>query len=379
MNMRPNLDQLRTLIATSNIDALICASPENFTYVAGSFVPTIKTIRPRHTYTVLTKTGDACVIVCSIERSLVQAESWITDIRTYTEFKVDPIDALAEVLREKKLTQGTFGLDLDYFSAASFAKLSREFPNVNFINTTEMIAAIRSIKSAAEVDLLERTTRQTHKAIVDGLANSRLGDTDRTIANRIIKQMFDHGANGVQHLHLASGPRTPLVHNHPSDDETVEGTILRLDVGGTYGAFFSDVARTYSTGKPTPMHKEVYRVLCDVQAATIGAMRPGVEAQELYYSCKDAFERHGLPCSLPHIGHSVGVETHETPMIRPGDATRLKAGMVINIEPMTFDADGNYYHTEDLVVITESGYRLLTYGLAPKEIPVLGQPVALAQ
>ena len=66
-------------------------------------------------------------------------------------------------------------------------------------------------------------------------------------------------------------------------------------------------------------------------------------------------------------------------MIRPGDATRLKAGMVINIEPMTFDADGNYYHTEDLVVITENGYRLLTHGLAPKEIPVLGEPVALAQ
>ena len=84
MKIRPNLDQLHSLIATSNIDALICASPENFTYVAGSFIPTTKTIRPRHTYTVLTKSGDACVIVCSIEKSLVQSESWITDIRTYT-------------------------------------------------------------------------------------------------------------------------------------------------------------------------------------------------------------------------------------------------------------------------------------------------------
>ncbi len=51
--------------------------------------------------------------------------------------------------------------------------------------------------------------------------------------------------------------------------------------------------------------------------------------------------------------------------------------MVINIEPMTKDADGNLYHTEDLVLVTEGGFRLLTYGLAPKEIPIMGQPLSL--
>ena len=65
-------------------------------------------------------------------------------------------------------------------------------------------------------------------------------------------------------------------------------------------------------------------------------------------------------------------------MIRPGEDTVLAPGMVINIEPLTQDADGNLYHTEDLVVITEEGTRLLTHGLAPLEIPVLGQALTLA-
>jgi Xaa-Pro aminopeptidase len=48
--------------------------------------------------------------------------------------------------------------------------------------------------------------------------------------------------------------------------------------------------------------------------------------------------------------------------------------MVINIEPMTRDAEGNLYHTEDLVLVTEDGHRLLTHGLAPRHIPILGEP-----
>jgi Xaa-Pro aminopeptidase len=64
-------------------------------------------------------------------------------------------------------------------------------------------------------------------------------------------------------------------------------------------------------------------------------------------------------------------------MIRPGEKLLLKAGMIINIEPMTRDSDGNLYHTEDLVLVTDDGHRLLTHGLAPGEIPLLGHPVAL--
>jgi Xaa-Pro aminopeptidase len=62
-------------------------------------------------------------------------------------------------------------------------------------------------------------------------------------------------------------------------------------------------------------------------------------------------------------------------MIRPGDKTPFEAGMVINIEPMTIDAEGSCYHIEDAVLITEQGNRLLTLGLAPLEIPLLGNPV----
>lgn len=378
MDIRPNLDALQALIARKGLDALVCMSPENFTYLAGAYITTLKTIRPRQAFALLTRRGQSRAIVCGIEEALVRVESWIADVLPYTEFRDDPIACLADTLREMGLARAIIGLDLEYVPAAAFARLQAWLPDAQFIDTTEAVAAVRAIKSPSEVAWLEKTTRQTHLAIVEALAESRLGDTDQEIANRIIKRMFDWGASGVQHFHLASGPRTPQIHNAPSPDATRISEILRLDIGGTYGAYASDVARTYSTGAPLAMHREVYRALCEVQAITIASMRPGVTAGEVFETCRSAFADRGLPCTLPHVGHSFGIEAHESPMIRPGEGTVLMPGMVINIEPLTQDGDGNLYHTEDLVVVTEEGTRLLTHGLAPRDIPVLGEALAPA-
>ena len=82
-----------------------------------------------------------------------------------------------------------------------------------------------------------------------------------------------------------------------------------------------------------------------------------------------------MPFHMPHIGHSFGIELHEYPMLRPGDKTVIKKGMVFNVEPVGFDKDGMCYHLEDLLVVTDKGIRILTNGLAPNEIPIIGQPI----
>jgi Xaa-Pro aminopeptidase len=112
-----------------------------------------------------------------------------------------------------------------------------------------------------------------------------------------------------------------------------------------------------------------------VHKETIGAVRPGVTAEDLFFVCKESFGRHGLAFHMPHIGHSFGVELHENPMLRPGDKTRIKKGMVLNIEPFVFDPERNGYHVEDLLVVTDDGYRLLTLGFPPEELPEIGQPI----
>src|ERR1051326_2338962 len=375
MSFKPNLAQIQSLIKRDALDALIGMSPENFTYLAGVYILTVSSIRPRQGFVIIPAKGEPALVICSIEKSLAQAESWIRDVRVYTEFVDNPIDALVAALKDKGLAQGKFGIDLDYLPASSHQRLTKSLPGAQFVNTTEHVSEVRAIKTPEEVSFMEKATKETHRAVLDAMAQSKIGEDERTIANRIANNIIDNGANGTLFVCFASGNRTSQAHAHATDRVPREGEIIRFDVGGTYGAFATDFARTYSTGNPSPMQRQVHRQLCEVQEATINAMRPGIAAEDIFYVCTDEFKKRGLPCTLPHIGHSFGIELHENPMIRPGDKTKLKPGMVINIEPMTFDDERSYYHPEDLVVITENGYRLLTLGFAPKELPIMGQRI----
>jgi Xaa-Pro aminopeptidase len=197
------------------------------------------------------------------------------------------------------------------------------------------------------------------------------------MSDRIAANMFRNGADGTAFMCFGSGKYTHLFHAPAFDWVHVsEGDIIRFDVGGQYGAWSSDFARTYSAGSPSELQKQTYAALIDIETATIDIIRPGLRAEDVFFFCRDQFHKHGLQFYMPHVGHSFGLELHESPMLRAGEKTVLQPGMVFNIEPSTFDEHRVAYHTEDLLVVTETGYRLLTLGLAPRDLPVIGQAIA---
>ena len=375
MQFTPNTEAMKALPAKEGLDAVIAMSPENFAYASGAYISTVRLIRPRHAYAVFPAKGEPFNIVCSIEESLTRSESWIPDVRTYTEFAEIPVEVLARELKKEGLGSGKLGIDLDYLPVSAYEALTAALPDAEFVNTTETVTGVRVIKGESEIALIEAATRQTHKAVLDAMEASNQGDSEADMAQKIANNIINYGADGTLFMAFASGERTKHPHTTAQSDVMPRpGDIIRFDVGGTYGAFASDFARTYSAGRPSEEQKDVYAKLIRIQRETIEAVKPGVLAEDLFFLCKDLYAKHGLPFTMPHIGHSFGVELHENPMLRPGDKTPLVAGMVINIEPMVKHATGTY-HTEDLVLVTETGYRLLTLGLAPEELPVIGQTI----
>lgn len=375
MHFKPNTEAIKALPRQRGLDAIIAMSPENFAYVSGAYISTVRLIRPRHAYAVVPAQGEPFNIVCSIEESLTRDESWIADVRTYTEFAETPVEVLARELKNEGLDKGKLGIDLDYLPVSAYETLKASLPDAEFVNTTEAVTDVRVIKSESEIAVLEAATKQTHQAVLDAMEASHQGDSEADMAQKIANNIINYGADGTLFMAFASGERTKHPHTTAQPDVVPRpADIIRFDVGGTYGAFASDFARTYSAGEPTEEQKEIHAKLVRIQRETIEAVKPGVIAEDLFFLCKNLYAKHGLPFTMPHIGHSFGVELHENPMLRPGDKTPLKAGMAINIEPMVKHSSGTY-HTEDLVLVTDDGYRLLTLGLAPEELPVIGRKV----
>lgn len=372
----PNVSTLRQVAAANGLAAVVAMSPENFAYATGAYIMTVRDIRPRQGFAVLPSKAEPVALVCSIEHQQMQVESWIKDIRVYTEFVDEPVDALAVLLKDKGIASGKVGIDLDYLPVNSFQRLRSLLPDVEFIDTHPVISAVRAIKSNDEIAHLEKTTKQTHRAVLDAMSASKLGETERVMANRIATNIINNGADGIRFLVFGTGLRSSQTHALASEKITQASEIIRLDVAGTYGAWCSDLARTYSTGKPTALQSDTYETLWEIQTATIDMVRPGMTAEEPFFYCKQRFEQAKLKFTMPHIGHSLGVELHESPLLRPGEKRKLEEGMVINIEPIITDSMGETYHLEDLFVVTASGPRLLTMGFAPRQIPVIGEPIS---
>lgn len=373
---RPRMDVLKALPSSLGVDAVIAMNPENFTYASGVFVLTMRFVRARQAYVVFPAAGEPVVIACGIDGPQIKEATWIDEVRTYEEFVEQPVDILIATIRDLGLEKGRIGIDFDYLPAATFQTLTRALPEASFLDTSAELAAIRSVKTRQEIAVLERNAKLTHRAVLDAMASSVAGESERVIANRIATQIIEHGADTITWISFPCGNAGKQTHGHPSDRPVEPGEIIRFDVGGTYGAWASDFARTYSSGSPTAEQRDVYAKLVDIQAEVIGMMKPGVVAQEVFAFCKKKTLERGLPFLLPHIGHSFGIEIHERPLLRPGEEIVLEEGMVLNVEPLTSDGQGIMYHVEDLVEITGSGTRILSLGLALRELPVIGEPVS---
>jgi Xaa-Pro dipeptidase len=370
-------NNVRSLISELGLDALVASSPENFGYVTGAHVPTARLLPTRHDFAVTTAAGAEFIVAINLEKNLLSAETDITDIRTYVEFADEPAERFAEELVNEGIGSGRIGLDLKYLPADAVDMVRRALPNAKLVDTTASLGAFRAMKSDDEIAILERAAKSTHRAVLDAMQAARVGETEKVISDRIATNMLHNGADGTAFMCFGSGKYTHLFHASAFDWVTVsEGDIIRFDVGGNYGAWSSDFARTYSAGNPTELQKQTYSALIDIEVATIDMMRPGITAEDVYFFCRDQFRDKGLQFYMPHVGHSFGLELHENPMLRAGEKTVLKPGMVFNIEPSTFDDNRVAYHTEDLLVITETGNRLLTLGLAPRELPVIGQTIS---
>lgn len=366
--------QIPAQMQAAGLDAVVAISMENVYYSSGTMLLTQRMIPPRLAMAVWLADGTATLIVCSIEIAQVRAESWIKDVRTYTEFKDSPLAALAELLVEKGLSRGRIGLEMGYLPATYHREIVGLMPGATFVDGDAVLDAARVIKSPDEIDVLRRAAVNTDRAIRVAFEGARIGTTEIEMYETMRRELLAGGADGVAFAVMTTGENSKLVHPTPSRTPVRRGDLVRTDFGGYYGAYyggyFSDLARLAIAGKPTDRQRDTYKRLREVYDVLLDNVKPGVRACDLYELCKTSFGAQGLEFRMPHIGHNIGVFIHEHPMLNPQTTAELQPGMVMAIEPITVQ-DGVIYHVEDELVITETGHELLSPAADWAELPTI--------
>jgi Xaa-Pro aminopeptidase len=231
---------------------------------------------------------------------------------------------------------------------------------LELVPTNEVLQRLRAVKEPGELDEIRRAARIA-EAVYERLTGERMvGRAERDVAWWFEQALHEEGADGVAFdVTIASGPNAALPHHHPGDREIGPGETVIVDAGARVGGYCSDCTRTFATGPLPDELRRAYAGCRSAQEAALAEVRAGAEAKALDDIARKEIADAGFEV-LHGLGHGVGLEVHELPVLRQTADVALEAANVVTVEPGVYLPGLGGVRIEDLVVVTENGAELLT-------------------
>jgi Xaa-Pro aminopeptidase len=170
------------------------------------------------------------------------------------------------------------------------------------------------------------------------------------------------GAEGVAFPPIvASGVRGALPHAGASEKPLRAGELVTLDLGAKVAGYHSDMTRTFALGQVEGELKTAFQAVLAALERALEALRPGRTGKEVDALAREELGRYGLDRYFVHsLGHGVGLAVHEGPSLSPYTEDVLEPGMVVTVEPGVYLPGLGGVRIEELVLITEDGFELLS-------------------
>ena len=284
-------------------------------------------------------------------------------------------------------------LEADELSYNEYIRLQHVFRAEATGNASALIRHIRMIKTPWEIEQMRISARK-HEAVYREIpACYRPGMRDIELQIEIEKRMRVHGSLGYfrafgsnMDIFMGSllagenaGEPSPFdfalggAGMHASGPLGANGTLLRegttvmADMSGNYTAYQTDMTRVFSIGKLPDRAYRVHRVALEIQARMERTAKPGVPCAELYRDAlamagqeglKDCFM--GTHLQAKFVGHGVGLEINELPVLTTRSKDILQPGMTFAFEPKFVLAGIGAVGIENTFLVTDSGVEKMT-------------------
>jgi Xaa-Pro aminopeptidase len=242
-------------------------------------------------------------------------------------------------------------------TVAAYTKLADETEGVELQPLGEKIEELRTVKEQAELDLLATACQISCRAFEELLPRIRPGITERELATLLERRMVDLGAEAIAFdTIVASGPNGALPHHKPGARPLERGDLVTIDFGARVGGYHADMTRTISLGEPAQWQRDTYDLVAQAQQAGLAAARPGAGLADVDAAARDVIDGAGHGAHFKHgLGHGVGLEVHEAPMLGYGNEGRLAGRVPVTIEPGVYLPGQGGVRIEDIIVVGGDG------------------------
>ena len=265
----------------------------------------------------------------------------------------------------KKHNVSVIGIENDRMNVYEFKKLRKELHNCEILDCgciSRELDSMRMIKSPYEIELIKQAQDLTARTFLHVLDFIKCGKTEKEIALEMEFFIRKCGADSTAFdFIVVSGAKTSLPHGTPGEKVIYPGDFITMDFGACVCGYRSDMTRTVAVSKVTDEQRAVYDIVLKAQSSALKEIRSGMKCSDVDRIARDIIYNSGYTGCFGHgLGHSVGIEIHESPSLSPRCDNILKPGIVTTVEPGIYIEGRFGVRIEDLVVVTESGCENLT-------------------
>lgn len=379
--LKQRRDKIRILMAQQGIDAALIACNVNLIYTYGRVV-----------------SGYLYLPLNDFARLFVKRPNTIEGEHVMSIRKPEQLpDLIKECglpLPQKLMLEG------DELSFREYNRLAACFPETKVVSCgSSLIRQARATKTEMEIEFFRRSGVAHAKAYEQIPSVYRPGMTDLQLSIEIERLMRLEGCLGIfrvfgQSMEIFMGSllagdnaATPSPYDFalggegldPSLPGGANGTLLQpgqslmVDMGGNFYGYMCDMSRVYSIGKLSEQAYAAHQTCLEIQEAVSSMAKPGVICEDLYNKAiemvtKAGFADYfmGVGQKAKFIGHGIGLEINEAPVIAPRIRQELEPGMVFALEPKIVLPGVGPLGIENSWVVTAEGLEKLT--TAPEEI-----------
>jgi len=343
-------------IAEAGADAALITCPANVRYLSGLTSSNAAVLLP----------AQGPGVLATDSRYAETAQRECPDIEIRTEQHPEP--ALARLAVDRGWPILAF--EAQGMTVERHSVLSSLDGGPQLVPLGHVIEALRMIKDETELDLLARACAITCEAFAAILGDIRPGRTERNLAVLLERAMVDLGAEGLAFdTIVASGPNGAIPHHSPGDRAFEAGDLITIDCGARFGGYHADMTRTVALGEPAGWQREIYKLVLEAQLAGVQAAAPGADVGDVDSCARDIISAAGHGQDFQHgLGHGVGLEVHEAPIMGPGRTGTLRDRVPVTVEPGVYLPGMGGVRIEDTLVVRAATVGSATGAAGPAEI-----------
>ena len=337
------------MVGELGADAVLITAGPNVRYLTG--------LASSNAALLLPADGDG--VLATDSRYALAAQRDAPDIELLTERSVEG-RLTAEAARRgvRKLAFEAHEMTVD-----RHAEIAASAGGVTTVPFGRKIEKLRTVKDQAELELLAAACRISSQALADVLPQIRPGLSERALASLLDYRMAQLGADRPAfETIVASGPNGAIPHHSPTDRPLRRGDLVTMDFGALYGGYHADMTRTVAVGEPAGWQRDIYDLVAQAQRTGIEAVEAGAETGTVDAAARDVIEAAGHAGYFQHgLGHGVGLEIHEAPMLGFRGTGKLTDRVPVTVEPGVYLPGKGGVRIEDVLVVTAGGgARILT-------------------